>query len=167
MTGTVLPFVIVIAGRPSGGSGACPQTVPATAKSVAVSSSHLPRPKLFPLGEGNLRRPRLDWKPGAENALTFDVGYLRSVAGRRDERPIASAVAPFSFLHLENETTGRFYQEPSLVCCTHGQDGNLRHRREHRRHPSHWSAVSPRRSGAVESSPPCPDGSARPRAPRA
>ena len=47
-----LPFVTLIAGLISGASGlSCPKTLPATAKSVAVSSPHLPRPKLFPLGE--------------------------------------------------------------------------------------------------------------------
>ena len=53
-------------------------------------------------GSGGLR---LDWKPSEVNTLTFDGGYLHSVAGRRDERAIPSATAPFSFLNLENETT--------------------------------------------------------------
>jgi iron complex outermembrane receptor protein len=51
-------------------------------------------------GRGGLR---LDWKPSEQNTMTFDGSYLRSVAGRRDER--AQTTAPFSFLNLENEIT--------------------------------------------------------------
>lgn len=51
-------------------------------------------------GSGGIR---FDWKPSEHTALFLDGGYLRAVAGRRDER--AQTTAPFSFLNLEDEIT--------------------------------------------------------------
>ncbi len=51
-------------------------------------------------GSGGMR---LDWRSSEQDAAALDVGYLRSVAGRRDER--AQLAAPFSFLNLEDEIT--------------------------------------------------------------
>lgn len=46
---------------------------------------------------------RLDWQASERDAVTFDGGYVRSVAGRNDLRPMPTA--PFAFLNLENEVT--------------------------------------------------------------
>ncbi len=67
-------------------------------------------------GSGGLR---MDWQPSEQNTLTFDGGYLHSVAGRRDER--AQTTAPFSFLNLENETTDAGH---ALVRWTHTVDAD-------------------------------------------
>lgn len=44
---------------------------------------------------------RFDWQAGERDAVTFDGGYFRSVAGRNVTVP--TATAPFSLLNLEDE----------------------------------------------------------------
>ncbi|MGH9198582.1 MAG: TonB-dependent receptor plug domain-containing protein, partial [Acidimicrobiia bacterium] len=46
---------------------------------------------------------RLDWQRSARNAITVEGDALRSVAARKDFRPMASA--PFSLTNLEQEVT--------------------------------------------------------------
>ena len=46
---------------------------------------------------------RLDWQASERDAVTFDGGYLRSDADRKDLR--AMSTAPFSFVNIESEIT--------------------------------------------------------------
>ncbi len=61
---------------------------------------------------------RMDWPTLGPNALTLQGDYFRSVAGRRDTRPITNA-APFQFVNIEDEVTtggnvvGRWSREVS------------------------------------------------------
>jgi len=46
---------------------------------------------------------RVDWQVGASNGVTLQGDITRSVAGRKDLRPLATA--PFTFTNIENEVT--------------------------------------------------------------
>ncbi|GDY19737.1 TonB-dependent receptor [Verrucomicrobiota bacterium] len=47
---------------------------------------------------------RMDWPALGPNALTLQGDFFRSVAGRRDTRPITNA-PPFQFINIEDEVT--------------------------------------------------------------
>ena len=53
--------------------------------------------------EGDSGGLRLDWKPTVSDEVTFDGGYLRSEAGRRDLRPLPAA--PYLFTNIETEVS--------------------------------------------------------------